>query len=144
MIRTSASIVVRPALESDYPSIARVQQQCPEAAQWPVGDYSAFEVLLALADNTPAGFCAWRQVAPEEAELLNLGVAPEYRGIGVATALLEALARAATGEIFLEVAEPNSAAIALYTRAGWVSTGLRRGYYHQGTINAVVMKKRSC
>jgi ribosomal protein S18 acetylase RimI-like enzyme len=144
LIRTSASIVVRSASESDYPSIARVQQQCPEAAQWPVGDYSAFEVLLALTGNAPAGFCAWRQVSPEEAELLNLGVAPEYRRLGIATALLDALSRAAAGDIFLEVAEPNTPAIALYTRAGWVSTGVRRGYYQQGTINAVVMKKRSC
>jgi len=144
LIRTSASIVVRPAAESDYPSIARVQQQCPEAAQWPVGDYSAFQVLLALAGGAPAGFCAWRQVSPDEAELLNLGVAPDYRRIGIATALLDALRRAARGDIFLEVAEPNAPAIALYTRAGWESTGVRRGYYHQGTINAVVMKKRSC
>lgn len=109
-----------------------------------MGDYSGFHVLLGLADGVPAGFCAWRQVSADEAELLNLGVAPEYRRIGMATALLDALSRAATGDIFLEVAEPNTPAIALYTRAGWVSTGVRRGYYHHGTINAVVMKKRSC
>ena len=108
-----------------------------------MGDYSGFNVLIALADSVPAGFCAWRQVSPEEAELLNLGVDPAWRRKGVASALLDALTQAAGGEIFLEVAEPNEAAIALYLRHGWVSAGMRRGYYAQGRINAVVMKKPS-
>lgn len=130
-------------MERDYPAMARIQQLCPEAAQWPVGDYSGYQTLLALADSVPAGFCAWRQAAPEEAELLNLAVDPQWRRRGVASALLAALTKAATGDIFLEVAEPNTPAIALYTRQGWERTGVRRGYYHHGTINAVVMKKRS-
>jgi ribosomal-protein-alanine N-acetyltransferase len=142
LIATPASIVVRPALESDYPSIARIQQRCPEAAQWPVGDYSAFETLLALADSLPAGFCAWRQTSPEEAELLNLAVDPAWRRKGVAAALLNALIGVAHGDIFLEVAEPNAAAIALYTASGWEPISLRRDYYQKG-VNAIVMKKRS-
>jgi ribosomal-protein-alanine N-acetyltransferase len=108
-----------------------------------LGDYSGFETLLALVDTTPAGFCAWRQTAPDEAELLNLGVDPAARRRGVGSALLEALRREAQGEIFLEVAEPNAAAIALYTSAGWQAVALRRGYYDGGRINAVVMKKGS-
>jgi ribosomal protein S18 acetylase RimI-like enzyme len=142
LIATPASIVVRPASESDYPSIARIQQRCPEAAQWPVGDYSSFETLLALVDSHPAGFCAWRQTAPDEAELLNLGVDPALRRRGVAAALLNALIGAAHGEIFLEVAEPNTAALALYTALGWERVALRPDYYQKG-VNAIVMKKRS-
>jgi ribosomal-protein-alanine N-acetyltransferase len=136
-------ILVRAGTERDYPAIARMQQLCPEAAQWPVGDYSGYRILIALVDSVPAGFCAWRQTSPEEAELLNLGVDPRWRRKGVASALLAALTNAAAGDVFLEVAEPNVPAIALYTRQGWEQVGLRRGYYLQGTINAVVMKKRS-
>jgi ribosomal protein S18 acetylase RimI-like enzyme len=40
--------------------------------------------------------------------------------------------------------EGNMSAIALYRRHGWEQTGVRRGYYFQGSINALVMKKRSC
>ncbi len=138
------SIVVRRASEADYPAIARIQGRCPEAAQWPVGDYSGFETLLALADSTPVGFCAWRQSAGDEAELLNLAVDPAWRRRGVASALLGVLAGTARGDIFLEVAEPNAKAIALYTKAGWIPVAIRRGYYHDGRINAVVMKKGSC
>jgi ribosomal-protein-alanine N-acetyltransferase len=141
-----SSIAVRPAAELDFPAIARIQQTSPEAAQWPVGDYSGFEVLLALLHEgrtpAPAGFCAWRQTSPGEAELLNLAVAPEFRRRGVASALLRTLRGEAKGTIFLEVAEPNSAAISLYEHHGWVSTGLRKGYYQNGMINAVVMENR--
>ena len=49
--------MIRDASEADYATIARIQQQCPEAAQWPMGDYSGVSVLI--ADH---GFCCWRQV----------------------------------------------------------------------------------
>ncbi len=98
--------------------------------------------MLALARNVPAGFCAWRQSSPEEAELLNLAVDPDWRRRGVGAALLSALMHAAHGDIFLEVAEPNTSAIALYTLSGWEPVSLRRDYYQKG-LNAIVMKKRS-
>lgn len=98
---------------------------------------------MALIDAQPAGFCSWRQSAPDEAEILNLAVDPSWRRRGVASALLTAVAERAHGVIFLEVAEPNAAAIALYRKHGWVEAGFRTGYYDHGTVNAVVMKKRS-
>jgi ribosomal-protein-alanine N-acetyltransferase len=138
-------IEVRNATERDYPAIARIQQASPEAAQWPVGDYSNFRILLAMLPgaNGPvaAGFCAWRQSAPDETELLNLAVDPASRRHGVASALLVALEREARGQLFLEVAEPNQSAIALYEHHGWVRNGIRKGYYRQGLVNAVVMQK---
>jgi ribosomal-protein-alanine N-acetyltransferase len=137
------SVLVRPALERDYPAIARIQCRCPETAQWPLGDYSGYPLLLALLGNRPAGFCSWRQSAPDEAEILNIAVDPEFRRRGVASALLNTVCQKARGTIFLEVAEPNAAAIALYTKHGWECAGLRPGYYDHGTVNAVVMKKRS-
>ena len=137
---------MRPATERDYPAIARIQQASPEAAQWPVGDYSNFPILLALLPDEDgpvgAGFCAWRQSAPDEAELLNLAVDPASRRRGVASALLAALEGVAHGQLFLEVAEPNQPAIALYEHHGWVRNGVRKGYYQHGLINAIVMQKR--
>jgi ribosomal-protein-alanine N-acetyltransferase len=140
---TRDSILIRPASERDFPAVVRIQQHCPETAQWPLGDYSGFPVLLALIGSTPAGFCSWRQSAPDEAEILNLAVDPPWRRRGVGSALLEAVRDRALGAIFLEVAEPNSPAIALYRKQGWVDVGCRPGYYNHGTVNAVVMKKSS-
>lgn len=136
-------VTIRQATERDYAAIARIQLACPEAAQWPVGDYSNFSILLALTEDRPAGFCAWRQVAADEAELLNLAVDPALRRTGVGAALLTELCATARGDIFLEVAVPNTAAIDLYRKLGWESVALRKGYYHHGKTDAVVMKKRS-
>jgi [ribosomal protein S18]-alanine N-acetyltransferase len=138
-----SAIEVRPGSESDFPAITGIQQRSPEAAQWPLGDYAGFPLLVARVDATIAGFCCWRRTAPGEAELLNIAVDPAFRRRGVASALLEALSAQAQGTVFLEVAEPNTAAITLYRRHGWEQVGLRIGYYGQGTINGIVMKKRS-
>ena len=62
---------------------------------------------------------------------------------GVASALLEDLRRRADGSIFLEVAEGNIAARALYRRTGWEQVSTRKDYYGPGR-NAIVMKKSSC
>lgn len=138
-------IAIRHATERDYPAVARIQQRSPEAAQWPVGDYSNYDVLVAFLTvgrtEIPAGFCAWRRAAGE-AELLNLAVDPAHRRQGVASALLAALVAEAKSPVFLEVAENNPAAISLYEHHGWVKVGIRKNYYQQGTINAIVMEKR--
>jgi ribosomal-protein-alanine N-acetyltransferase len=136
-------MLIRPAEERDFPAITRIQQHCPETAQWPMGDYNGFPVFVALIGASHAGFCSWRQSAPDEAEILNLAVDPLWRRRGVGSALLEAVLECARGTVFLEVAEPNSPAIALYRKQGWVDVGLRSGYYDHGTVNAVVMKKSS-
>ena len=143
MSDSHSSVQVRPGSESDFSAVARIQQRSPEAAQWPLGDYAGFPLLVALVNSTVAGFCSWRRTAPGEAELLNLAVDPAFRRHGVASALLEVLGAQAQGTVFLEVAEPNTAAIALYRRLGWEQVGLRAGYYDHGTINGIVMKKCS-
>ncbi len=137
------SLSIRTATPSDYPAVARIQGAAPEAAQWPVGDYSNFDLLLALADGVPAGFCAYRETVPGETEILNLAVAPEFRRKGVATLLLSELYGRYPGDIFLEVAEDNLPALHLYQKAGWVKSGVRP-FYYPGGKSAIVMKKSSC
>lgn len=79
-----------------------------------------------------AGFALGRAIAGE-AELLTIAVAPDQRRQGLGQALLrrfEAQARAQKAETaFLEVAEDNRAACALYTGAGYAQSGRRPGYY---------------
>lgn len=80
----------------------------------------------------PGGFVLGRAVA-DEAELLSMAVARarQRQGIGarlMAGFLAEALARGAR-TAFLEVAENNVAALALYRRAGFGEVGRRPGYY---------------
>lgn len=85
--------------------------------------------VLSVANQ---GF-ALAQVTLDEAELLTIAVAPEAQGQGIGRRLLceieaEAAARGAE-TMFLEVAENNHAAIALYRSAGYRDTGRRPRYY---------------
>lgn len=135
-------IKIREGTARDFAAVGQMQRECAEAAQWPLGDYSGFGLLVAEFENTPAGFCWWRQASGEEAELLNLCVIPSMRRRGIARAFLQALRDTAKGDIFLEVAENNTAARKLYCGSGWIEIGTRPGYYPNG-VNAVVMKNRS-
>lgn len=80
----------------------------------------------------PEGFALGRALAGE-AELLTIAVIDTARRRGIGSRLLrsflvEAAARGA-GTVFLEVAEDNTAALALYLAAGFVEAGRRRAYY---------------
>lgn len=84
----------------------------------------------------------------DEAELLTIATAPAMRRQGLARAtLLTGEARAKTegaARIFLEVAEDNDAAIALYTASGYRQIGRRPGYYlpkDGAPLAALVMRK---
>ena len=79
--------------------------------------------------TAPHGFALVRVVA-DEAELLTLAVAPDHRRLGIADGLMRQWMRDCTAtQAFLEVAEDNAAARALYARHGFFETGRRRGYY---------------
>lgn len=103
------------------------------AAPW---DAAAFETLLGQAGvfaiEVPQGFILVRSVA-DEAEILTLAVAPAARRQGLGARLVRdgAAAAAARGaaRLFLEVADDNVAALALYAGAGFVEAGRRPGYY---------------
>ena len=93
------------------------------------------------------GFILCR-VAADEAEVLTLAVLPEARRRGVGGALLtSALALALAWGVrtfFLEVAEDNPAALALYQGAGFGPIGRRPGYYRRasGSVAAIVLSRR--
>lgn len=100
-----------------------------------------------FCDGDRRGFVMGRSVAGE-AEVLTLAVAPEMRRQGRARALMHGFERdaLATGAdtAFLEVAEDNAPAIALYLSLGYAQVGRRRRYFEtpQGMhIDALVMRK---
>ena len=85
------------------------------------------------------------QVVAGEAALLTIAVAPTARRTGmgralVAEFLIQSQGRQATSA-FLEVAETNHAARALYIAAGFAPTGRRKGYYRSAgqSVDAILM-----
>lgn len=88
---------------------------------------------LVFALTAPQGFLLGRVVAGE-AELLTIVVAPAARrqgtGAGLLTAFLAEAIKRGGESVFLEVAENNAAARALYAAFGFAQAGRRRAYYH--------------
>ena len=98
--------------------------------------------LLAIQQDEPLGFALGR-VQADQAEILTIAVRPGARGQGIGRALLDALlaeaAKRDAMDLFLEVAEPNMAARALYAGAGAKEVGRRRRYYADGA-DALVLR----
>ena len=83
-------------------------------------------------DVPPAGFNIVRQT-PYEAEILSVGVAPDFRGNNVGHDLMRHainhLIADRVPSLFLEVDETNQAAISLYNKLGFQTVGQRPAYY---------------
>lgn len=73
---------------------------------------------------------------PPEVHLLNVAVREEYRGLGLARKLLEAMMtigrRAGADTFFLEVRPTNLPAVGLYQSLGFSVVGRRPKYYENG------------
>ena len=99
--------------------------------------------LVAVTEGAVGGYVCLMSLF-EEAQILDIVVAPDLRGQGIARALLEhavTLAREKHAEIMtLEVRASNGAAIALYERFGFSRTGIRPKYY-DGVEDALLMEK---
>ena len=88
------------------------------------------------------------QLAADEAEVLSIGVAPEWQRHGLGAKLVESLAKAAqragAKRLFLEVAADNAGAQALYGKLAFAIVGGRKGYYQRAggaAVDAVVLSK---
>jgi ribosomal-protein-alanine N-acetyltransferase len=106
-----------------------------------IHSHSSFP-YVAVLDEMIAGYVCL-MVLFEEAQILNIAVAPQYRGRGVARKLME-LAVCVAGErgaeiLSLEVRESNSAAIRLYEEFGFVRYYVRKRYY-EGKEDALLME----
>ena len=83
------------------------------------------------------------RIVDGEAEILNIGVVRAYRRRGIASALIAALIKelpdGATARVFLEVADSNVAAQALYCHCGFRAVAVRPNYYRDSGGAAVQM-----
>jgi [ribosomal protein S18]-alanine N-acetyltransferase len=114
---------------------------------WSEADFTAFDTAPATHSvfGEDMGFALIRVIAPE-AELLTLAVDPAAQGHGLGRKIMvtamELAARHGAETMFLEVAEDNAPARALYARMGFAESGRRRGYYARpGTaaVDAILM-----
>lgn len=104
---------------------------------------SGVPFLVAEQKGAVIGYVIARH-ALDEAEILNLGVAPTRQREGVGRALVQEvlarLRRSGVATVFLEVRESNAAARRLYADLGFASVGRRRDYYRLPAEDAVVLR----
>ena len=136
--------VIRCGEAGDLEAVEAIQSASPEAAHWKATDYLQYQFTVAICGGTVAGFLVWRRVAEDEAELLNLAVAPPFRRQGIARELLKPLLNLLDGGIFLEVRESNVAARMCYKSMGFQEVSTRTLYYESPPEAAIVMKFHSC
>lgn len=142
---------IRELRSEDARLVAEILRQSPEAVFWPeasVREVLAWNGILALASEAlgkVVGFLIARQVK-DEAEVLNLAVAPEKRRRGEGGALLRAAVaefrKRSVKRVFLEVRESNAAGIAFYENHSFFPAGRREGYYRDPVEAAIVMEIR--
>jgi ribosomal protein S18 acetylase RimI-like enzyme len=141
--------LIRRATVADASLLVEIEQQSFSNPNWDLDSFFRYTCVVAEVHGTVAAFLVSRETFPAlhggqpEREILNLAVAPNYRGMGIATALLKhELSLDATH--FLEVRESNLAAQALYRKCGFVEAGRRLRYYEFPPEAAIVMRLKKC
>jgi ribosomal-protein-alanine N-acetyltransferase len=80
---------------------------------------------------------------PEEVDIHNIAVHPDFRRHGIGRLLLEHVVAAARRQdrlrVTLDVRSSNAPAQNLYRNFGFVTRGVRKGYYSDNGEDALVM-----
>lgn len=152
LLRRRRAPAITPLAAEHAGACARLHREA-FAYSWSEGE---FERLLAASSAVGDGarqggdlvaFVLSRHAA-DEAEILSIAVRASARRQGLGGRLLEAhlarLARLRIRALFLEVAEDNPAARALYDRHGFIETGRRKAYYGRArgpAADALVLRR---
>lgn len=148
--------MIKPLSASDAVSLTTLHERAMDKG-WSEADFTAHlkaasdDVLGLYDEGELCGFVIARTLF-DQAEILTLAVDATRRKRGFGQALMTAAEHAITlrgGEIiFLDVADDNTAAIALYRTIGFVHYASRPGYYRRTEgdittrVTAHLMQKR--
>ena len=129
--------------------IANLEKVCfstPWSAETIADAYkTGTKFFVAIKDKKVLGYVGISAII-DEGYITNIAVFPEYRKMGVGTALLEYLFDFAKEKelsfISLEVRQSNSNAIALYKKLGFLEEGKRKNFYSSPSEDALILTKR--
>lgn len=143
-------LLIRDLQQSDIGRLARIEEDS-FSMPWSPEDFADLlkypycTCLVALSEDVPIACAVFRNLAGE-GNIDNVVVARDFRGRGVAQRLLgELLLRGEEEGIrafTLEVRAGNAAAIHVYEKLGFVSEGIRPGFYERPAEDAVIMWRR--
>ena len=144
-------ISLRPMRTADLDALLPYEDELFGSESWSrqsyqdeLDDTELRHYLVAERDGQVVGSAGLLSIG-ETAQILTVGVLPTARRQGIGERLVQALvaeaARRLAAEILLEVRMDNAAARQLYAKLGFEVIGTRRGYYEQGRVDAVVMRR---
>ena len=123
-------------------NLTELHKKCFPHKPWSANDFNDLQKSGCEIIASQNGFVVYRATL-DEAEIITIGVAPEARRTGIAAAMLGIiegdLKKRGVKHIFLEVAEDNAPARALYASNGYVEVGIRPKYYDG--VDAITMRK---
>lgn len=140
-------LTLQPLTGEDIETVSKIEAACfsmpwsaKALAQVLEDPHSLY--VTAKEDGVIVGFCGVTDICGD-GEINNVAVSEEYRGKGIAQAMLSYLCQ--KGEergivnFTLEVRAGNQAAIHVYEKSGFVSVGLRPGFYDRPKEDAMIM-----
>lgn len=148
--KNNTKIIIRRMTESDAEAVASIERVCfsdpwsKEAFLSAASDKN-YIYMVAEATDDIVGM-AGCICCIDEGNLTNVAVSPEYRGQGIARAVVSDLMEAARSlgivNFTLEVREHNTSAIGLYESLGFVLEGKRPRFYSNPEEDALIYWKR--
>lgn len=142
--------VIRPLEKADAAFLAELDRET-FSLPWSVTEFEKLATreyctyFVAEADGKIVG-CAGYVLLCGEADIDKVVVEESFRGQGIASDLLRTLLefgeRHGAEAFTLEVRVSNEPAIRLYEKYGFVTEGIRPGYYEKPTEDARIMWRR--
>ncbi len=143
-------LIIRRMEEQDVPQVSANEAACfsdpwSENALAEAVCQKDSVYLVAELNGRIVGHCGVRNAAGD-GYITNVAVCPDERRKGVGWRMLRALLqegeKIGSTAFTLEVRAGNLAAVRLYEKAGFVSTGIRPGFYENPKEDALIMWKR--
>ncbi|MBQ4473998.1 MAG: ribosomal protein S18-alanine N-acetyltransferase [Lachnospiraceae bacterium] len=140
-------LMFRPMFPGDLPRVLEIEEASFSDPWSEAGFADAMKApgamcTVAARGEKIEGYAIFYTVM-DEAQLLNVAIAPEARGQKIGERMLviamQKLEMRGIRHFYLEVRESNEAARALYTKIGFGEDGIRRDFYEKPREDAVLM-----
>ena len=143
-------ITYRVANAFDLPVFVSLDKDLFPYSPWSASQYkeefsspTRYFVVALNEQQSIIGYAGVFAPGQAEADILTVGVVPEYRGKGIAKALMALLTDWANAKgstaMMLEVKTDNHEAIGLYESLGYLKLNVRKDYFGTG-LDAQVMR----
>jgi len=144
------NIIVREMTIEDVEAASAIEAKV-FSMPWKADDFAEMiaaeyaHYYVALTDNKVVGIIGLRNLSGE-GEITNVAVEEEYRRYGIGSKLLDRTldqcSQLGIKDVSLEVRESNVPAISLYESRGFVTEGIRKGFYEKPREDALIMWRR--